>query len=343
MVKLAGYTEFGWNGTVGFCAHDGRVGLVINRPSFSFTYDVINYSSDLAVPDFKVINRVPYALSPTEILEVSTFAINNATDAGKDPVGDSLVTDIIANPYAGSLTLLRTDGKTEDVPLSQLVQLVPAYSLACYNIGNHSEKIEWWNMVKGDAVDKCGVGLKSWDDLVEMPAKLFTAGGSVKGGQWNETDNTWYVGANSVEVTAQLAFMWGIHPDNPKYAMGWPAGRHTTRLVVEQMQPNGSWVKIHSVDYNHGSGGTNGAPQNKQCWMASGTSFKFVVANASWIRFKYGIAELGSFYGDAEVLPYIRMFAYPEGYGDGSRHYQQVQGVIKDVSPSTPIPPKPTT
>lgn len=268
---------------------------------------------------------------------VPYFVEQGGGGGGGNPLA---ITEIDPSSMASHIRIKRANGTEEDVDFLPTIQNTPSYVLG-FNM-----KTRQHQMTSSTALDAGGLPVRGYGSTVKgnkinrvyAPASLFELGGLQKGGQYDPTDNSFYVAANNVEVSFQLSWSWGFHPTWSKFSKGRPIGRATTGTWIEWFNPvTKEWEDLYYFQHYHGNQ-TSHPNTSPPTWGINGSAVKLPRPKAGKYRVGFIVEECSNSGLSSDDFRYIRLFATSANLVDG---YWQVTGSIKDVSESEVIPPVP--
>lgn len=339
-----------WDGEYGGACKGGKFKMFYHKPNLPDIdkFDVVvcfPNASDRDEYCYVIFEGVKATLNEAHIQYLSDvvddlFPVAGGGGGGVDP---QAITGIDAGAPDQFMTITRASGRTERVNVLPTVQNSPAYVLSFNNVGRCT------NMTTAVPIDQCGYpvtgygGKNTKANRIYLPTAAFNTGGVEKGGTYRYSDNTFFVAANNVEISAQCGWLWGFHPSWPEFSKGRPMGNATSGFWVEFFNEEaGVWEDVVYLSYNHGSQGAQYPNTANPSWNCSGKSVKFAAPKAGRYRVGFVIEELGNGSLSANDFKYMRFWAYANGWGDSQKtNYWQLTGTIKDVSEGTPITPIP--
>lgn len=83
--KAQDTVEFGWSGTDGYIRNGGKYNLLTSKPSMSFAYDTVMYSTDPTVEDVRTVGTQVFPLQPNEMNELNQYAVANSVSDPWNP------------------------------------------------------------------------------------------------------------------------------------------------------------------------------------------------------------------------------------------------------------------
>lgn len=331
--------ELYWNGVNGTCHANGRYGVITEKPSLGFAYDVIFYNSENVMQ--KSSEGAVVGLTEQEKTACMQYAIDNSHQGfPSGGASDAAIVNILTSGTSNVLTMLHGDGSNSLLNLGPAIQNTPAYDLAFKNAGLCSNMTTSTNYLNdGFAVGGLGgVGIKT--NRIYLTKKAFTTGGYQNGGTYDAETNTFTVSADNVAIKAQCAWAWGFHPSWPKFSSGRPAGATNSGFIVEFFdEVTQAWVDVASKVVKHGS--TASWPNSANpSWNSSEAHVTFSAPKAGKYRIAFFISSVWTTPLTADDWKYCRFWAYANGFASSQvDNYWQLTGSIKDVATAVPIPP----
>lgn len=337
-----------WDGSYGGVVKDGQFAMLYIKPNIplSSPFDEL-YCWPRAGDDpeysYKVYRglNTPLDVDEIELINRLIDSVFPAAGGGGGSVPDSVFMDAWIHPHGQDLTFQRADGSIETVNLMLSVQNTPSYVLG-FNMKSNPRS---GKMLTGTNPDDFGVAVTGYggpntkEHRIYMPAKLYDLGGIQKGGEYRN-DDTFFISAANVEAKFQVSFLWGFHPDWPKFSEGRPVGQQSAGFWVERWnEDTNEWddVKYQTVSHGSNSSVPNGSTP---AWNSSSASTTVSCPKPARYRIGFVVEQLGSGLLTAEDFKYLRWNAYPNTWGDTvAQTYWQITGSIKDVSEYDPIPP----
>lgn len=271
--------ELGWTGATGYCANTGLYGLIRSKPNFTFTFDALMYSSDEQVLDFKILNRMPFGLSPEEVAEIELYAKTHAVNPPTENPDVPLPADLLAwygirkdDPrFTAVLAELTNANATK---LTEIVNTVEPWfnerekdpRLTLEDLAKMIEFDIWYKVRKADPRFKQEVQ-DWWTERKDDPRFDGTGGGGstpLPAGL-----EAWFTARkDDPQFTAQFSAWLEARKDDPRFTQALQTWYENVKTDPRYTIEAAVWYQERKNDprYTGQSGGTTPLPAGLEAW-----------------------------------------------------------------------------